>query len=522
MKKLFLRGLMLCSAILLFNCQNEDITEESHQEQLDIAIERKSFNEFHDLPELVSKHVIGAMSESFARGGSTDPLYDFEIDSTSVTQIIKEGKTFYTMAIYREASLDNSFENLVISNEASGNEAYIIRYFPSQEYLQSLENNVHAPFIGEINITPLDYSQLMNRGDIVTCYSFTQAFCGNGPAGTAAGPGCANHSDGGAHVQTRTITFCIETTYQTQIIEDPQSPPSGGINDGNGNNGGGVLVPPSDSTPIVTEPVRLFAERQFVMGLSPEQKLWWNNPENSDERQELINYIQNNNSSEESKAFAKWAIDYLRANPFVTIEQFKNWFMSRKADLEDTSSSNLSSLNLNFPTQTLPSFDDFILAYPSELDPNFDTPQKIYTSVGGAVLAKYNQGARNTCALRVSRALNNCNINIPNIPGVTVKGADNKNYFLVAKNLLYWMKKTFGTPTGNNHLTGSQGGTRGENFINYLRGKEGIYIMIPNDPSLEGFNASGHADLFFSDMCDNDCYFNATGGVSEIFFWELP
>jgi hypothetical protein len=196
--------------------------------------------------------------------------------------------------------------------------------------------------------------------------------------------------------------------------------------------------------------------------------------------------------------------------------------MSQKSDTEDTSSSDLSSLNLEFPPQPLPTFDDFILAYPSELDPDFDTSQKIYTAVGGAVLTKYNQGARNTCALRVSRGLNNCNINIPNIPGVTVKGGDNKNYFLVAKNLLSWMKKTFGTPTGSNHLTTSQGGFNGEGFLDSLKGKVGIYIMIPNNPSSSGFDASGHADLFFSDMCDNDCYFNASGGISEIFFWELP
>jgi hypothetical protein len=110
------------------------------------------------------------------------------------------------------------------------------------------------------------------------------------------------------------------------------------------------------------------------------------------------------------------------------------------------------------------------------LDTNFTTAEQVYTSVGGAVLTKYNQGARNTCALRISKGLNYSGITIPNIPGVTVKGADNKNYFLVAKNLLTWMKNTFGTPTGSNHLTGSQGGANGVNFPTLLNGKQGIYI----------------------------------------------
>lgn len=46
--------------------------------------------------------------------------------------------------------------------------------------------------------------------------------------------------------------------------------------------------------------------------------------------------------------------------------------------------------------------------------------------------------------------------------------------------------------------------------------------MIPNDPSSNVFDATGHADIYFSNGCDGGCYFNATGGVQEIFFWELP
>jgi hypothetical protein len=220
--------------------------------------------------------------------------------------------------------------------------------------------------------------------------------------------------------------------------------------------------------------------------------------------------------------FAIFSTSYFLNHPNTTDEQFQNWFMTPSEGKEDIATSNLSDLNLTFPTQNLPTFDDFILAFPSHLDTNFTTAEQVYTSVGGAVLTKYNQGARNTCALRISKGLNYSGITIPNIPGVTVKGADNKNYFLVAKNLLTWMKNTFGTPTGSNHLTGSQGGAHGENFPTLLNGKQGIYIMIPTDPSSSGFDASGHADMFFSGDCDGGCYFNATGGVSEIFFWELP
>lgn len=45
--------------------------------------------------------------------------------------------------------------------------------------------------------------------------------------------------------------------------------------------------------------------------------------------------------------------------------------------------------------------------------------------------------------------------------------------------------------------------------------------MLPNVAGLDGFEASRHADLYFNNDCDGNCYFNAKGGVSEIFFWEL-
>ncbi len=227
------------------------------------------------------------------------------------------------------------------------------------------------------------------------------------------------------------------------------------------------------------------------------------------------------NVSDKSVEFGYELVVYLILNPSVTSEQIKNWFLTPREGVEDLSSSNLDELGLTFQQQNLPSFDDFLLAYPSHYDEEYSTSLKMYIAVGGNVLSKYNQGARNTCALRVSRAFNYAGISIPEINGVTIKGADNKNYFLVAKNLLSWMKSTFGTPTGDNLLNGAQGGVNGVNFPNLLNGKQGIYIMIPTDSSSNGFDASGHADIYFDNECDGECYFSATGGVNKIYFWEL-
>lgn len=69
-------------------------------------------------------------------------------------------------------------------------------------------------------------------------------------------------------------------------------------------------------------------------------------------------------------------------------------------------------------------------------------------------------------------ALNYSGVVIPNIPSTntilgTVQGADGKYYFLNAKALNIWMRKTFGvSPVNSNHirLTPQDGGSEGENL----------------------------------------------------------
>lgn len=62
--------------------------------------------------------------------------------------------------------------------------------------------------------------------------------------------------------------------------------------------------------------------------------------------------------------------------------------------------------------------------------------------------------------------------------------------------MIAWMKKSFGTPSDNNHLTAADGGTNGRLFPFAVAGKKGIYGMIPNDPTIAEFDATGHVDLF--------------------------
>ncbi|WP_145716598.1 T6SS effector amidase Tae4 family protein [Chitinophaga japonensis] len=172
-----------------------------------------------------------------------------------------------------------------------------------------------------------------------------------------------------------------------------------------------------------------------------------------------------------------------------------------------------------FPPQVRPSYAAMYAAYPKDASGNDMPGPEVYQLVGGTPLAFYNadpEHYNNACALRVSRALNYCNVKIPRIQGETFQGNDGKFYFLSAAKLYAWLKATFGTP--NMELT--NGGTDGQNFRTGLTGKKGIYLMQPNYPKL--FGATGHASLWDgSKAIGNHDYFDAEGGTAKVALWIL-
>lgn len=136
----------------------------------------------------------------------------------------------------------------------------------------------------------------------------------------------------------------------------------------------------------------------------------------------------------------------------------------------------------------------------------------------------------NTCAVRVSKALNYSGVIIPNITGQTYKGDDNFYYFTGAANLNRWMRKTFGCENPNLsigeysnsssfHLEQGNLSTNGENLATIFEVNNGIFSMVSSDPSW----ATGHADILLStdiNMCDGGCHFD--GPIKYIDFWQLP
>ncbi|MDB4925773.1 T6SS effector amidase Tae4 family protein, partial [Mucilaginibacter sp.] len=208
--------------------------------------------------------------------------------------------------------------------------------------------------------------------------------------------------------------------------------------------------------------------------------------------------------------FLNFSINYMQ-NTGTDIQTFYNQFMTPPEGYDGEYDANFwDDPNLIFQQQTLPSLANFQNSYPGHSDPLYNTPERLYNAIGGQLNAIYQANPAlnsNTCAARLSKALNYSGITIPNISGKTFKGNDDKYYFMGAANMISWMKKTFGTPSGTNHITHADAGANSINVPNLIRNKTGIYGLVPIDPSaLTGFSATGHIDLINHGACNGGCY----------------
>jgi hypothetical protein len=244
--------LLLTTLFLLTNCQ-EEFEEHEHVNSQDsgMKIITKPFNYFKNLPGLIDKTI----SKRLHKTDDSKDVYNFDIDSTKVMEITTDYGKFYTMLITRDFDYPlDMFENLVICDRDSVKEAYIISYAPDAEYYERLETTAHAPFIGGMWTTKIDYKTLQ-KDAVTICTETTIAYCGNGEPGTLAGPGCYDNKDKGKHVFTKTFIRC--KTWILPVFADypfnlsfVNINPGGASGNGNGDGSGSGYDPgynPGDS-----------------------------------------------------------------------------------------------------------------------------------------------------------------------------------------------------------------------------------------------------------------------------------
>lgn len=227
--------------------------------------------------------------------------------------------------------------------------------------------------------------------------------------------------------------------------------------------------------------------------------------------------------------YGTWAIEYLTANSAVSFSTFQKHFMTVSEGLDDSYDESFWDNPTNtFTPQNLPTWAAFEAAFPKRSDPLYNTSSELYISIGGDVLTKVGtSNSTNTCAARVSKALNYSGITIPHIQSQTFQGSDGKYYFIGAANLNRWMRKTFGCANPNTaigeysnsnsiHYNANEIGTNGSNLAINLSGIQGIFTMVSSDYSW----ATGHTDLMDPvTSCDGGCHFD--GPVLYIDVWIL-
>lgn len=141
---------------------------------------------------------------------------------------------------------------------------------------------------------------------------------------------------------------------------------------------------------------------------------------------------------------------------------------------------------------------------------------KVAQTIGGFVERNVNNPDpqrrwSNTCAVRMSYILNQAGLLIPSKPGKTVSGADGRHYFFRVKDLIDFLKTSWG-PAEIVKYPPSGGGA--------LSGKKGLILF-----EVSGWaDAQGHATLFNGITCYDHCYFNEPGAkyrTDRANFWSL-
>ena len=187
--------------------------------------------------------------------------------------------------------------------------------------------------------------------------------------------------------------------------------------------------------------------------------------------------------------------------------------------------------------KALPSYRTLVSNYPNK----HDTPtSELLNEIGGEVRSNLTD-AVNTCAIRVSYALNHSGTPITRMAGLyLLQGAAAKGpagpaarprsdlYILRVLDMKKYLTHEYGV--GKKIY---DAGTAGDKLVGVTAATQGIILFQWNGPFAE-FGATGHVDLFQlsasnpaspSDLiseCEGACYWQQTAKPMEAFLWQSP
>lgn len=258
--------------------------------------------------------------------------YGFSIDSTTVKEIIFEGRISYTMLIRREINDSNIHENLIVQIDSLNNTIAFIAKYDSSTDSETIHDSYELDRL--IDIIPIEYNsdESTTSKMVYGCTDMYEIKCTGG-----SGPGIC---DGRKHIP---LTDCFNrfsncmgytlTGSSCEFYDDGTSTSGGGTNTPSppsgpghsGPSGGGIFT--SNVKPQLWQDVALCINGSLAQSGSNTPvdnttltigMLSWLQ-EDKRNSAPIANYLANNNCSEESQAFAIYDIlTYM--NPYISPE----------------------------------------------------------------------------------------------------------------------------------------------------------------------------------------------------------
>ncbi len=146
---------------------------------------------------------------------------------------------------------------------------------------------------------------------------------------------------------------------------------------------------------------------------------------------------------------------------------------------------------------TRPGYSSLIKHYPT------GTVAEVLELIGGKVKAN---NFRNTCAIRISRALNYSGHAIPALKGETVSGADGHQYIFRVTTMKRYLTKTFGNPDFSGEPVDAP------RALTLAKGIIAVDVSGWSD-------ATGHVTLWSGVSCADNCYFAKANAYK---LWKMP
>ncbi|RKE99039.1 hypothetical protein [Ichthyenterobacterium magnum] len=330
--------LLFVTSILLTTCQKDSIQTEDTilEEQGDNDVFKIGrLEDFKALSQFVSKDIINYQNLNYQFRTATEDANGFIILNDEITQAINDNGSTFTLKIVKDNQEANSFSNLVVNfKEGHSTETFIINYYPTENYLTSLETNPQTVFKGQFNMESIDYDGSLDYlyARIGGCSVVTNTYCNWGGQEHDAGENCT-----AAFMYTRTQLVCsTKEEYESYSVVLPDNPFGGG--------GGGTSS--STTTPKFVTPCEIESNISVISGSSvnvtengctdtisslTKQDLlvlrlqlnavedsdlinWINDRNNEDAVDEAIAFLEENQFSEAAKKEAKLTLSTLASD----------------------------------------------------------------------------------------------------------------------------------------------------------------------------------------------------------------